>query len=489
MAKRPNILLITTDQHRGDCLSCAGHPAVETPYLDQLAEDGVRFTNAYTSVPSCTPARAAILTGMDPWNHGRLTMTGNDPLRYPATLPGLLGKAGYQTQAVGKMHHYPQRRRYGFDHMILDEEGRRFGDFISDYDLWFDDHNEEEYGTRDHSIDWNSWMARPSHLPEQMHPTHWTASEGSHFLRHRDPTSPFFMWLSFARPHSPYDPPQAYWDLYINNPDIPEPVFGDWTEPYKRRVADVNSPWNDLPLDIVRRARVGYYGNITFIDHQIGKVLYELSKFDRETLDNTFVIFTSDHGDMMGDHYHWRKTYAYEPSAKVPFLIKYPRGWDLPRNITRDQPIELRDVMPTILDAVGIDIPDSVDGSSLLNLCRDENADWRKFINGEHTYCYDKDNGMQYLTDGREKFIWFHHTGREQFFDLTDDPKEMHNLIAYPEAQPRIDVWRERLAKMNEERGDPRGQGGRLVPQPNGALKLSPNYDRWKQAAKEEMGA
>ncbi|MCA9448083.1 MAG: sulfatase-like hydrolase/transferase, partial [Candidatus Omnitrophica bacterium] len=227
-------------------------------------------------------------------------MTGNDPLRYPATLPGLLGKAGYQTQAVGKMHHYPQRRRYGFDHMILDEEGRRFGDFISDYDLWFDDHNEEEYGTRDHSIDWNSWMARPSHLPEQMHPTHWTASEGSHFLRHRDPTSPFFMWLSFARPHSPYDPPQAYWDLYINNPDIPEPVFGDWTEPYKRRVANVNSPWNDLPLDIVRRARVGYYGNITFIDHQIGKVLYELSKFDRETLDNTFVIFTSDHGDMMG---------------------------------------------------------------------------------------------------------------------------------------------------------------------------------------------
>ena len=96
---------------------------------------------------------------------------------------------------------------------------------------------------------------------------------------------------------------------------------------------------------------------------------------------------------------------------------------------------------------------------------------------------------MQYLTDGREKFIWFHHTGREQFFNLSEDPMEMHNLIAYPEAQPRIDVWRSRLAKMNEDRGDPRGQGGRLVPQPDGALKLSPNYDRWMKAAEAEMRA
>lgn len=487
MAKRPNIILITTDQQRGDCLSCAGHPAVETPYLDQLAEDGVRFTNAYTSVPSCTPARAAIMTGMDPWNHGRLTMTGNEALRYPATLPELLGKAGYQTQAVGKMHFSPQRRRYGFDHMILDESGRRDGDFISDYHRWFDEQNTEAFGYRDHSIDWNSWMARPSHLPEHLHPTHWTSREGSEFLRHRDKTAPFFLWLSFARPHSPHDPPQAYWDLYANNPNIPEPVFGDWAAPYKKRVADVNSPWNDLPADIVRRARVGYYGNITFIDHQIGKLFYELGKHDREALENTLVLFTSDHGDMMGDHYHWRKTYAYEPSAKIPFLLKPPAGWDLPRHITLDQPIELRDIMPTLLEAAGVEIPESVDGDSLLKLCRGESDGWREYINGEHTHCYDAPNGMQYLTDGREKFIWFHHTGREQFFDLTNDPMEMKNLISDPGRQPHIDVWRKRLAQMNEDRGDPRGKNGRLVPQPDGALRLSPNYEKWRKAAEEEM--
>lgn len=221
--KRPNLLLITTDQQRGDCLGCEGHPVLQTPYLDELAERGARFTRAYSAVPSCTPARAAILTGMDQWNHGRLTMAGTDALEYPATLPGELAKAGYHTQAVGKMHFFPQRRLYGFHNMVLDESGRRFGDFISDYHLWFERHKEGEYGYRDHSIDWNSWMARPSHLPEHLHPTHWTASEGIHFLRRRDPTKPFFLWLSFARPHSPYDPPRVYWDMYINNDRVPRP--------------------------------------------------------------------------------------------------------------------------------------------------------------------------------------------------------------------------------------------------------------------------
>ena len=137
MSERPNLLLITTDQQRGDCLGCDGHPALETPYLDELAEQGAHFPHAYTSVPSCTPARAGILTGMDQWNHGRLTMTGGDPLEYPATLPGELAAAGYHTQAVGKMHHAPQRRLYGFHHMVLDESGRRVGNFISDYHLFF----------------------------------------------------------------------------------------------------------------------------------------------------------------------------------------------------------------------------------------------------------------------------------------------------------------------------------------------------------------
>lgn len=482
---KPHLLLITTDQQRGDCLGCEEHPAVETPFIDALAENGTRFRCAYTSVPSCTPARAGIITGMDQWNHGRLTMTGNDALEYPATLPGELAAAGYHTQLVGKAHHSPQRRRYGFQNMVLDESGRRDSGFMSDYHTYFDRAREGDYGYRDHSVDWNSWMARPSHLPEHLHPTYWTASEGIRALENRDPTSPFFLWLSFARPHSPYDPPQAYWDMYVDHPDIPRAHVGDWSVRYDRRVADVNAPRSHRSDRETRRARAGYYGNITFIDHQIGRFLYEYRKRDPEGLANTLIVFTSDHGDMMGDHHHWRKTYAYEGSARIPFVVNWPSAWgqDLPRGTVRDEPIELRDIMPTLLEAAGVRLPDSVDGSSLLALARDEAVGWRDFVQGEHTSCYDDEHGMQYVTDGREKYVWFHHTGEEQFFDLTADPGECVDLAADPAWQERIDAWRNRLAEVNEKRGDPRGQAGCLVPQPDGALRLSPNYACWRDRA------
>jgi arylsulfatase len=480
---RPNILLISTDQQRGDCLGCAGHPAVETPYLDQLAEQGVYFPRAYTSVPSCTPARAGIITGMDQWNHGRLTMAGSDALEYPATLPGELAQAGYHTALVGKAHHAPQRRLYGFHRMVLDESGRRDPGFVSDYHRFFEQNKQGAYGYRDHSVDWNSWMARPSHLPEHLHPTHWTASEGSRFLEERDPTKPFFLWLSFARPHSPYDPPQAYYDMYIDHPDIPPAAVGDWAAEFDRKVADVNAPRTHRTQRETHRARAGYYGNITFIDHQIGRLLHEFGKRDPQALANTLIVFTSDHGDMMGDHHHWRKTYAYEGSARVPFLMRFPASWDLPRGQRVEAPIELRDIMPTCLEAAGVDIPDSVDGSSLLQLARGRQEGWRSFVQGEHTTCYTREHGMQYVTDGREKYIWFHHTGAEQFFDLESDPDECHDLAASPQAKQRLEIWRRRLADINEKRGDPRGQDGRLVPQPDGALHLSPNYAKWQEKA------
>jgi arylsulfatase len=483
--KRPNLILITTDQQRGDCLGCDGHPCLETPYLDEMAEQGVHFATAYTSVPSCTPARSGILSGMDQWNHGRLTMAGGDALEFPATMPGELAKAGYHTQAVGKMHFGPQRRLYGFHNMVLDESSRRIGNFVSDYHEWFDENKEGPYGYRDHSIDWNSWMGRPSHLPEHLHPTWWTANEGVKFIKHRDPTKPFFMWLSFARPHSPYDPPQTYYDMYINNENVPKAAVGDWCEEFDNKTANTNAPFTHRTDEEVHRGRAAYYGNITFIDHQIGRFLYEFRHFDPENFANSFIIFTSDHGDMMGDHYHWRKTYAYEGSARIPFIVKYPSGWKVERNVKSDKPIELRDIMPTMLDAAGVSIPESVDGESLLNITRGRD-DWREFVQGEHTGCYTMEQGMQYVTDGKEKYIWFHHTGKELFFDLQDDPLECHDLSKDPDALSQIQTWRQRLAKINEDRGDPRGQDGELVVQEK-AITLTDNYYKWKDRAAEAI--
>lgn len=484
--RKPNLLLITTDQQRGDCLGCEGHPVLETPYLDELAHRGCRFRHAYSSVPSCTPARSAILTGMDQWNHGRLAMSGSDFLEFPATLPGELAKADYQTAGIGKMHFFPQRATYGFHQTILDESSRRFGDFISDYHQWFDRVKKEGYGYRDHSVDWNSWMARPTHLPEHLHPTWWTAEEGIRWTRNRDPSRPFFLWLSFARPHSPYDAPEPYFSMYDGREEIPEPAEGDWSKRFDRRVDDVNAPRSRRSRTETRRARAGYYGNITFIDHQIGRYLYELRHHDRETFENTMVVFTSDHGDMMGDHHHWRKTYAYEGSARVPMIVAPPLAWGKREGRVSEAPVEMRDILPTLLEAAGAEIPESVDGGSMLPLCEGNEEGWREFVQGEHSNCYTHEEGMQYVTDGREKYIWFHHTGREQFFDLQSDPLECKDLSGLPEVADRLEVWRGRLAEINERRGDPRGGNGKLQVVEE-ALKLSPNYDKWRQAGLRRM--
>jgi len=484
--QRPNILLITTDQQRGDCLGCDGHPVVETPYLDELASGGSRFRNAFSAVPSCIPARAAILTGMDQWNHGRLAMTGKDFLKYPATLPGELTRAGYQTRAVGKMHFQPQRAHYGFEHMVLDESSRRDGKFVSDYHQWLDQTGEDRTGYRDHSIAWNSWVAKPSNLPEHLHPTAWTAAESAKFLKNRDETRPFFLWMSFARPHSPYDAPQWYTDLYLQKPDLPAPLDDDWSGDYDTRAWGTDARNGTIPPVQARRARAGYYGNITFIDHQIGRVLWELRRHDPEAAANTLIIFTSDHGDMLGDHHLWRKGLPYQGSLRVPFLVKPPVAWGAPQGQVCGQPVELQDILPTLLDAAGVDIPPSVTGQSLLPTALGAGSSIREELLCETNR--GDTNGWQCMTNGREKFIWFHHTGREQFFDLENDPGETRNLAGNPEFAGRLEFWRARLAQALERRGDSRGQGGKLVPwtdkdpqDPN--LSLTPNYWKWKERA------
>ncbi len=487
MQRQPNILFITTDQQRGDCLSCDGHPVLQTPYLDELASLGCRFEHAYTAVPSCVPARTAIMTGMDQWNHGLLSMPKVDYMVHPTTLPRELSREGYQTLAVGKMHFHPQRAHKGFDYMVLDESSRadKKYNFVSDYHQWFAKNKEAGYGYRDHSLGWNSWMARPTHLPEHLHPTYWTAEESIRLLRNRDPVRPFFLWMSFARPHSPYDAPEVYFNRYLDDPDIPKAVVGDWSARFDVPAQATDAMYGRRPEKDIMRARAGYYGNINFIDDQIGRVLYELGKMEPDARRNTLVVFTSDHGDMLGDHCKWRKTCAYEGAARIPFLIAYPEDWDLPRGEVYGQPVELRDVMPTLLDAAGATIPPSVDGGSLLDISRDKAENWREFLQGEHNR--NDEFGMQYVTDGKEKFIWFHRSGEEQFFDLVNDPMECRNLAGDPAYEQRIALWRRRLAEINENRGDPRGKDGHLVPhEDDSQFSRSPNCRKWEKRGEEK---
>ena len=172
--ERPNILLLMSDQHRGDCLGADGNTIVQTPNLDRLAARGVRFRCAYSSTPTCTPARAALLTGMSPWSHGMLGY-GAVAEHYPVELPQLLRDAGYYTLGIGKMHWTPQRALHGFHRTILDESGREESPgFRSDYRSWLfseaPDANPEPTG-----ISWNGYAAKAFPLPERLHPTTWVA--------------------------------------------------------------------------------------------------------------------------------------------------------------------------------------------------------------------------------------------------------------------------------------------------------------------------
>ena len=471
--ERPNILLLMGDQHRGDCIGADGNKAIHTPNLDRIAGEGVIFRCAYSTTPTCTPARAALLTGLSPWRHGLLGY-GRVGEKYPIEMPRALRDAGYYTMGIGKMHWHPQRNPHGFHRVLLDESGRvESSDFTSDYRLWFkseaSDLNPDATG-----IGWNDYPAKPYALPERLHPTRWTSDVAVNFLKNYDQSGPFFLKVSFARPHSPYDPPKRWMDKYADA-DLPKAVVGKWAQRYAQRNSPKDDIWHgDLGADQVRSSRQGYYGSVSFVDEQIGRILEMLEQ--RRWLDQTLIIYTSDHGDMTGDHNLWRKSYPYQQSARIPMLMQWPSGLaSAQRGQVSMAPVELRDILPTFLEAASVPGAENMDGRSLLPLVRGKTADWRKYIDLEHGACYSPENHWNALTDGRQKYIFFTRSGEEQFFDLDKDPGEVYNLSSDPVYQNQVREWRGRLVNYLAERGEHFVKDGKLMLRPDADI-YSPNY-------------
>jgi arylsulfatase len=437
---RPNIVFILTDQMRGDCLGALGHPAVKTPHLDGLARGGTLFTAAYSACPSCIAARASLFTGQRPTTHGRLGYRDGVPWRYQNTLAEVLARSGYQTHCVGKTHFFPQRLPLGFETQDSYEALQNFGGYVNDYFEWLKERTDVQ--ERDHGLGCNSWVGGVSRLPEELHNNSWVVTRGIDFLRRRDPGRPFFLNLSFHRPHAPLDPPAEYLAMYQGSM-IPAVPAGDWAARHDVPVADENAWRGRLPPGVLAQSRRAYYAQITHIDAQIGRFIRACGE---EVQGPTWFIFTSDHGEMLGDHNLFRKTYAYEGSARVPLIVAPPGGSQCH---VSDAPVTQSDIMPTILQAAGVEIPASVEGRSavpLLAVSRAE-AGWRDFVHGEHSACYHEDLAMQFLTDGREKYIWHTRTGEEQYFDLRSDPDELHDLAETSAGRERLLLWRSRLVK------------------------------------------
>lgn len=429
---RRNVLMICTDHWPGPLLGAEGHPVIQTPTVDELARTGVRFSNAYSECPVCIPARRTLMTGTTPRTHGDRIF--QQSLRMPdlPTLAQTFRDAGYQSYAVGKLHVYPQRDRIGFDDVILCEEGRGQHGVVDDYELFLGD---KGYPGRqfEHGMSNNQYVTRPWHLPEELHTTNWAVTEMERTIKRRDPTRPGFFYLSFPHPHPPLAPPGSYLDLY-RQLSIDEPFVGEWAKdveglPAKLRKGLEPGAW--LSEEMRRDARRGFYALVTHIDHQIRRVIGTLR--EEGLLENTYIAFMSDHGDMLGNHGLWAKRCFYDWSARVPLIISGPAGDEkVPTNKVDSRLVGIQDVMPTLLDLCGIAVPESVEGLSVVaNKSRD-------LLYGEEG---EGPQATRMIHDGRNKLVYYPGGNKIQLFDLENDPDECNDVSeasAYREVRDRL---------------------------------------------------
>jgi arylsulfatase len=430
---RPHVLLVMIDQWPGRLLGAAGHPVIQTPTIDQLARNGVRFPRAYSECPICIPARRTLMTGTTTRTHGdRVFGTVN---RMPAlpTIAQCFRNAGYQAFAVGKLHVYPPRDRIGFDDVLLAEEGRPHLGTVDDHDLYLADRG---FAGRQfmHGMNNNNYMFRSWHLPEDCHVTNWTTMQMARTIKRRDPTRPAFWCLSYTHPHPPLVPLETYLAYYRQLET--DPAFaGAWSEDESRlpQPLRMNREFygrhSGPALAEIRRA---FYALCTHIDHQLRIVIGTLR--EENVLDDTVILLASDHGDMLGDFGLFAKRTYYESSANVPMVLMGRAGDDrVGHHRVDDRLVGLQDLMPTLLDLAGIRIPQSCDGFSMVGERR------RQTLYGD---CLENVSATRMLHDGRHKLIWYLAGNRVQLFDLESDPCELEDLAAnadYAETRARLE--------------------------------------------------
>ncbi|MCF6176376.1 MAG: sulfatase-like hydrolase/transferase [Victivallaceae bacterium] len=444
--QQPNIIFICADQWRGDCLGLYQnqHPVV-TPHINQLAREGTNYTRAYATCPVCMPQRMTMLTGRSESSLGLLTNFMNGPrpeIEEDSTIAGILGRTGYHTQAVGKMHFYPDRARWGFDNVVLHP---------NDYVNFLEDNG---YGGayRGHGLGGNEVYPGVFPAPEKFYHTNWIVEESIRFLDRREPDCPFFLSVIFEAPHSPFDPPAPY-DRFYDNFSIPAPVIGSWNNgdeyPPDFSRKRLTGKYNDLSPETIAESRRRYYGQITNIDYQLGRLLGALKTRNLDT--NTAIIFTSDHGELLGDHGLFAKYCYLEGAARVPLIVRPPQAMSIDCAVSSGTPVMTTDIMPTILDVVGLSIPSEVEGISLLGDVPDNRT-----VCGE-TY------SSAFIVDNEYKYVYYQNGGVEQLFNPVQDPDDLYNLSNLPEHRVRCEKLRDRLIDYLATHNSAKVRMGELV--------------------------
>jgi arylsulfatase A-like enzyme len=433
-ASRPNILLITDDQHNARNLGCYGDSIVKTPNLDRLAARGVRFTRAYSQSMICAPARISMITGQYVHSHGYYGNWGPVPRRL-LFLSSYLRSHGYQTAGIGKLHFYYENivREFDFRRLCDRADISPTDPMTSDYFRMLvakgraNDQDVVQSARRGTNVPFRSL------LPEELSLEAWTADSAIEFLRQRDRSKPFLAVVGFLRPHAPITAP-APWDTMYDPDKVPLPPSADDTlegKPAEQRKAAERSlyPYHPTEKRKLREIMAMYFGLISLIDSSIGRILAEL---DRQGLtSNTLVIFAADHGDFSGEHGFFHKNLAmYEAIHRIPLIVAGP-GFS--GGQVRDDLVEQVDFFPTVCQAAGLPVPESVQGRSLRPGAPPRNA---AFAEIEERKC---------IRTERYRMVFDPLGDANELYDHQHDPWELQNLYKDPKYR---DVRAELLAEF-----------------------------------------
>lgn len=462
-AARPNVVFVITDQQRFDTINALGYEQAITPNLDRLVREGTSFTRAYVTAPSCTPSRASLFTGMYPHSTG--VWRNND--RWSRSWVELLADAGYRCVNVGKMHTFPYETPLGFHerHVVenKDRSNPKLPFFLDQWDkaLWTAGVPKPDRRILRSRADYaDSLGAFVWEGPEDLHADNFVGRLAAWWLEqyHRD--DPFFLQIGFPGPHPPYDPTPEFLGMYDDRDvDLPHMTPDDIEaqpaalEELRRDHLTVDHDGivhleNPTREQLVRQRR-HYLANVTMIDNQIGHLIDALDA--RGVLDDTVIVFTSDHGDCLNDHGHSQKWTMYDPSVRVPAIVWNPTRVTPGRR--HDGLISVMDLAPTVLELAGIEPPPWMEARSLLPALTNEDWTGREYVFAEHA----RDlilTGTALMTMVRDeslKLVSFIDSDEGQLFDLTADPHEETNRWddpAYGDHKTRlltaIATWRAR---------------------------------------------
>jgi len=472
MSKEPNLLIVMTDQHRADLMTCAGRDLVPTPNIDRIAGRGVRFTRGYCPYPVSLASRSSMLNGLFPHHTGAINNSDRLDWRY-RTFAHHFAESGYLTSLIGKMH-FNDAHNHGFEYymsiddwvMYLGPGVRHYADEIANHPLnphFFDTVDDDGAGFPDVKDLWGGpspWVGEVRRFPfddpdfrymaSELEPEHhldsFIARESVKFMeRYRD--QPFLLVASFMKPHTPFYAPREYSERYpIDSMELSPPGdISTYPEHVQNRIRSTLGQTEKR-----RRCHMaGYLGNLAFADDCVGLLLDGLEELG--LAEDTIVIYTSDHGEMLGDHGIFQKFILFEPAVLVPLIVSHPGH--LPQNAVCNALVEQIGLYPTLADLAGIDppgppalvdfpgCPKQIDGISFADLARDPNLNGPDAAFSEFNL---RNFGQYMIRTDRYKYI-FNWGTKDELYDHEADPGETVNLAEKPEMWKIIADLKDRL--------------------------------------------